>query len=372
MPGLGFINRFVSVINEAQNTFHLVETLSGDLTIDKYSQLARPFIHTKTAPDNLASEIRTKANTEAVIMILDKAGVIKHITNKFYLESMQMSMREKVQIMETFGAANISFFGESARVYVFNARTVDAPSQDSGMSKGKYYYQSSILKMYNNVLRGSQLIKDDKIAVMKVANHIIHGYPLNLNIGYNASQDPVTQFTLQFVVAEHTLDLPGVVSEKYLEKMYSTAAHINNDAIAAFVDKIDDILEKINNILETNTGETGEGSQITEVAIRDIQNTPYNFLSSTYYDEKKPEYIALLTANILALQSFIGGSLDGDISPLVESKVPPAVLDRMVALIPNMFEDTETYNLVATGLRSLIQLKKELNIFKFYKINRGG
>ena len=274
MPGLELITHFVETLSQEQNNFNLVATLGGELTIDKYGEIIKPFINTKTAPDNLASEIRTKANTEAVIMILNKAGVIKHITNKFFLSSMQMSMREKVQIMETFGAANISFFGEAARVYVFNARTVDAPSQDLGISKGKYYYQSSILKMYNNVLRGSQLIKEDQIAVMKVANHLIYGYPLNLNIGYNAAQDPVTQFTLQFVVSEHSLELPGVVSEKYLETMYSTSAHINDEAIRAFVDKIDDIMLKIDNVLNTSTGDNVAVGPT--IPIKNIQNITMN------------------------------------------------------------------------------------------------
>ena len=121
---------------------------------------------------------------------------------------MQISLREKFQLMETFGAANISFFGEAARIYVFTASTIDAPGQDSGENQGKYYYQSSILKMYNDVLRGSQLMKEKRIAVMKVSNHVISGYPLNLQVVYDAATTPVTQFVLQFLVAEHTLELP--------------------------------------------------------------------------------------------------------------------------------------------------------------------
>jgi len=209
-PGIGLMTHFVETLSGLQNNNSLQEVLKGDLTIDKYNEIIKPFIRTKASPNNLASEIQTKGNTEAVIMILDKSGVIKHITNKFYLSSMQMSMREKYQLMETFGAANVSFFGEAARVYIFNANAVDAASQDSGMEKGKYYYQSSILKMYNNELRGSQLIKEDRIAVMKTNNHLIYGYPLNLQVAYNAAQDPVTNFVLQFIVAEHSLEMPGV------------------------------------------------------------------------------------------------------------------------------------------------------------------
>ena len=88
--------RYSNYLKEPQDINSLPEVLSGDLTMDKYGSIIKPFLYTKTAPDDLSNEIQTKANTEAVIMILEtKTGIIKHITNKFYLQSMQMSMREK-------------------------------------------------------------------------------------------------------------------------------------------------------------------------------------------------------------------------------------------------------------------------------------
>ena len=363
----GLLQHFTEVLQGSQNNNSLQSTLAGPLTINKYNEIIKPFIQTKTAPDNLANEIRTKANTEAVIMILDNSGIIKHITNKFYLQSMQMSMREKFQLMETFGAANLSFFGEAARVYIFNAATVDAPSQDIGISQGKYYYQSSILKMYNNVLRGSQLIKDDKIAVLKANNHLIYGYPLNLQVAYDAGRQPVTNFVLQFVVSEHSLELPGVVSEKYLEKMYSVDGHINNRAIFDFLIRIDHILLKINGVLDTSV----QGEEYNSAgAIEMIENASFSWYNYQP-DSMKTAYTSLLSANVSALKTAFGSTLDGAISPLVHTKVPDNTLDRLIALIPSMFDDEGTFNDVATLLRNLILLKKELIIFKSYRINRG-
>lgn len=368
MPGIGLLLAMQSRLSGGQNNNSLQSVLAGPLTINKYNEIIKPFLRTKTAPDSLANEIRTKANTEALIMILDSSGVIKHITNKFYLSSMQMSMREKFQLMETFGAANLSFFGEAARVYVFQASTIDAPSQESGISQGKYYYQSSILKMYNNVLRGSQLIKDDRVAVLKVNNHLIYGYPLNLQVSYDAVREPVTNFVLQFVVAEHSLELPGVVTEKYLEKMYSTDAHINNQALFDFIIRIDHILMKIDAVLRTNV----QGSDYNSAgAIEDIQDASYSWYNYQP-KEMKIAYTSLLSSAVSALKTAFGSTLDGQISPLVHSKVPDNTLDRLIALIPSMFDDEETFNSVATLLRKLILLKKELIIFKSYRINRGG
>lgn len=367
MPFIGLLTHFTEVLQGNQNNNALHERLGAPLTINTYNNIIKPFIRTKTAPDNLSDEIHTKANTEAVIMILDKSGIIKHITNKFYLSSMQMSMREKFQLMETFGAANISFFGEAARVYVFMASTVDSASQDSGVSSGKYYYQSSILKMYNSVLRGSQLIKDDRIAVMKVNNHLIYGYPLNLQISYNAAADPVTNFVLQFVVSEHSLELPGIVSEAYLEKMYSPDAHINSEAILNFVIRIDGILSKINNVLSTNVKGEDYNSAGAIENIQDASFSWYNYQP----DNMKSAYTALLLANVSALNTAFGSTLDGEISPLVHSKVPVNTIDRLLAMIPSMFDNEDTFNFVATNLRNLIVLKKELVVFRSYRMSRG-
>lgn len=365
-PGIStsLLTNLKDILQDGQDN-SLQEVLSGPLTIDKYGEIIKPFIRTKTSPDSLANEVNTKANTEAVIMILDKSGVIKYITNKFFLSQMSMAMREKMQLMETFGAANISFFGETARIYVFQANTIDSSSTESGISKGKYYYQSSILKMYNEVLRGTKLIEQDRIAVMKVSNHLIYGYPLNLQVAYSSDGDPITTFTLQFVVSDHSLELPGVVSEKYLERMFSVNAHINDEAIANYLEKIKNLKQKINNVLSTEV--SGEKYD-SEGYIRNIQSTTY---SNHEYrpDAMKSEYISLLSANMGAVQTAFGSELDGEISPLVHSKIPKNLFEKIITMIPSMFKDEETFNLVSTNIQQLIRLKKELEIFSVYKVN---
>ena len=370
-----YIGAMVATL-EGEQDHALKSTMRGPLTIDKYRQIIKPFIKTKTSPDNLANEIQSKANTEAVIMILDKSGVIKHITNKFFLSNMQMTMREKFQLMETFGAANISFFGEAARIYIFTASTIDASSQDSGISQGKYYYQSSILKMYNEVLRGSQLIKEKRVAVMKVSNHLIYGYPLNLQVQYDAASSPVTQFVLQFLVADHSLELPGVLTESYLSSMYSISAHINNDAIRKFINKIEKIEDKINAIFKTVVyGKDYNSVGTIELVSQGVSNSNWSLLSSGFGmykyqpDSMKSAFTALLAANVSTLKTTIGSDLDGEISPLVESKVPKEIFEKLLAIIPTMFKNESNYDMVTTHLGSLIELKRELEIFKVYRIN---
>lgn len=71
----------------------------------------------------------------AVIYIQNvETGKIDFMSNKFYLQAMQIEMKEKVQIMETFGAPVAAFFGNSAKVYSFSGVAVEWASQTSGLN----------------------------------------------------------------------------------------------------------------------------------------------------------------------------------------------------------------------------------------------
>jgi len=148
--------------------------------------------------------------------------------------------------------------------------------------------------------------------------------------------------------------------------MYSTASHINNDAIWNFWVRIEATQEKIAKILNTNVQGEDYNSAGAIEHIEDASFAWYNYQP----DSMKSAYTSLLSANVSALKSYIATDLENVISPLVHSKVPPNTMDRLLALIPTMFQDEETFNLVATNLRNLIQLSRELGIFKSYRINR--
>jgi len=154
-------------------------------------------------------------------MVLDNKNdnSIKYITNKFFLMSFQMSFREKAQLMETFDSANVSFFNDTVKVYNFSGRAVDYPSAEG--SAHSSMHQSSLTQLYNNNLRGTQLVKNEEIALIKVFNHLVYGYPMSLTVTYTGQMDKLASFALQFVVTKHTQSLPGLFDEKDLEDNYS-------------------------------------------------------------------------------------------------------------------------------------------------------
>ena len=134
---------------------------------------------------------------------------------------MAIGLKEKAQILETFGSSNVSFFGQSTRVYNFAGAALDWNSQ--GGSK-EYWQASSIIQLYNQQLRGTALVRQNNIAVIKCMNHTIFGYPLALNVTYDQSSDKFASFGLQWLVTKHLLGAPGIVSESQLEANSSPQA----------------------------------------------------------------------------------------------------------------------------------------------------
>lgn len=203
-----------------------------------------PRLSEKASPDSLAEKLNTANEVAgAYIYILEANNTIKYSTNKFYLTGMQFSYKERAQLLDTFQGENISFFGESVKVYNFTGLAVDYASSSKPYSK--FFHQSSLIDFYNNYLRGTLLVKSGGIAVLKVLNHLIYGYPLNLNVTYDANLDKLAQFQMSWVINKHTLDMPGIVSKNNLKQMYLNLGKDEN----VHYNFINDFLEKTDNLL---------------------------------------------------------------------------------------------------------------------------
>ena len=80
----------------------------------------------KGSPDRLAEDLGSGRKFGAVIYIQNKYdGKITHKTSNFYLQQFAIGLRERSQVLETFGAANVSFFGPQAKVYNFGGTALD-------------------------------------------------------------------------------------------------------------------------------------------------------------------------------------------------------------------------------------------------------
>ena len=123
---------------------------------------------TSKQPFYLANQIRGLGNAGAVLYIQHfGTKQFTHMTNKFYLQALDITQREKVQILETFGAPVASFFGATAKVYNFSGVALEADTQRPGENhSGEYFQGTSLLHMYENALRGTKLVEDNSIAIL--------------------------------------------------------------------------------------------------------------------------------------------------------------------------------------------------------------
>ena len=80
----------------------------------------------KTSPGRLAEDLGNGKKQGSVIYIQDTiTGKLVAKTNKFYMQQFAIGLKERSQILETFGTANVSFFGSSAKMYNFGGTTLD-------------------------------------------------------------------------------------------------------------------------------------------------------------------------------------------------------------------------------------------------------
>ena len=181
--------------------------LIDKLVADSVERVMYPIIGQrieKASPTNLAQELNSGDNAAgATIMIQTKedtgAGPPEFIkiSNGFFLNGFQYSFKEKAQVIETFGSSFVSFFGDSVKVYSFTGNAIDYPSTGkTSAQKAITMQQSSLTDLYQNHLRGSLLVEKGHIAVMKVLNHSIYGYPISMTVNYSANADKISSFNM--------------------------------------------------------------------------------------------------------------------------------------------------------------------------------
>ena len=209
----------------------------------------------KESPDDLAEYVNSASQkVGASIYVLEPNSRVRYVTNKFYLSNLGIDLKERVQLLESFESSHVSFFEEAVRVYNFGGVALDYESSDP-QATHKYFHQSSLIKMYSDVLRGTKLIERDCVAVLKVKNHLIYGYPFRFNTSYDARVDKVAQFSMQMVVVDHKLENPitpaggggSIVTERKLKQMYTR--NINDSESGPYIEEINGLLDPINDLL---------------------------------------------------------------------------------------------------------------------------
>jgi len=141
-----------------------------------------------------------------------------YLTDKFILQSMVENRTEKVQILETFGEqAAISFFNSKTKIYQISGTLLEGTY--SNESPNYYKWASSFKDLYEKHMRGTQLARTGKIAVLTVMDNMIYFYPINLNIG-SVSASPVSaSFSMNIIVVDHISTIGRELENQYSFKL---------------------------------------------------------------------------------------------------------------------------------------------------------
>lgn len=277
--------------NLVSNNVKCSLTSFNQLTKTLATQLFRP----KEMADTLTEDVTNFYQSGASLFIIDADNNIKYGSNRFYLTSVNISFKERVQLLETLGSSVLSFFGDSVRVYTFGGVALDHPSSEEG-NESKYFIQSSLMHLYNEKLRGSKLAETNSIAVLKFLNHTIYGYPINYSTSYSGELDKATQFQMNFVVISHKLDGSGVVSYENLDEL--TTINLESHAV-----ELQKIQVAINNLIYLKVPISAKSNDMDR-----LTKTIYQMMlqdAETYSDNFKNAVKALYTLAITTINIVI-------------------------------------------------------------------
>ena len=310
----------------------------------------------------------------ATIYILEKDSIVKYATNSFYLIGVQFAMKERMQIQEAFESANITFFDEATRVYTFSGVVVEQESSDRS-APYKWLQQSSLLQMYNDVLRGSKLVERGAIAVLKVKNHLVYGYPFQLQSQMNGNADKIANFNLGWIVTDHTLAYTGIATEQELAYSYTA---INNDANKPYIIAINEAISKIDDIINFDNWAKLDNSNEMSTTLKELGVAQFGALSynALMNINNVTVFVKMLNTTIGNFKKYLTdkviGTSSNSVSPLIKQffKDPSSLdekVNKVLSSTVTMFEDggiDKYLNIVLPFIKELIILKNSLLTFQ--------
>lgn len=111
--------------------------------------------------------------------------------DKFLLTGVSASFSEKIQITEVFGDGEVVYyFGRQPMMFNLSGMLIDSPDND---------WFSDWVKLYSDVLRGTQLAKNYELVKIVLPNMSITGTIVSFSWQQNANRDVDIPFTLQFL-----------------------------------------------------------------------------------------------------------------------------------------------------------------------------
>ena len=173
--------------------------------------ISQPLVTRSQKPQPIS--ITPQDKTSAVLLVLDEqfnptstaalTGGVAAYSNRFYLTTMVEARKERLQILETFGDAAIFFFDERTKIYNFAGQLLETKT-DFLFGSNFYLWGSAFHELYESIARGTELVKNNRIAVLVIDNYLLYGWPINLDMQRD-SMNTAKQFSFSMIIREHKL-----------------------------------------------------------------------------------------------------------------------------------------------------------------------
>jgi hypothetical protein len=161
---------------------------------------------------SLARQVQDKEEQPAIIRLirrLSKEEVQQKIDNtssgesfvpwenlippntKFFLENVQESRSEKVQVIDTFGEWIAFFFGSRPEVYTYSGTLINSKNHDW---KNEFQFN------YDYFLRGTKAVQNRATMMLQYDDVMVEGYMMNSSIQMTAANDKSVPFSFSMLI----------------------------------------------------------------------------------------------------------------------------------------------------------------------------
>lgn len=164
---------FLGSVGDSHTRDQLTRRLVGDPTPPQQ----RPNANTGNAPNQRAQRI-TRADTNGYL--------------DFFIQTVQMSVQEKVQVSETLSDNYVAYaFGQAPPVWNFSGSLLNSVQDDQA---------SNMYRLYTEILRATQLARRQKSLSISFDSYVVNGVMMNMNLGVNSGNELLVPFSFQLLV----------------------------------------------------------------------------------------------------------------------------------------------------------------------------
>jgi len=155
---------------------------------EENESLASISITTKNIASDIAKQIKGNTFTGTF------EGDIVNMYSRFFLESVVEQKTEKYQVVETFTAFYVFFYGQRPSFYRYNGILLNDP-----LNK----WTNDMTFFYDNFFRGTKTADISAQAVMSYDDKVVSGFIVGMNMQTNAALPHGVPFSIDFLVVDH-------------------------------------------------------------------------------------------------------------------------------------------------------------------------